>query len=362
MKILYFSTVNWKWIKQRPHFICEYLSKKGIEVTYFSITPFLKQKILRKSLNRYLNIQDNFVLPYASKINLVKKINIIYIKSLLNQKYDIVVLTDPKQYEYLPKKLRNCAKIVYECMDNIPYFYQGKIRDEASTQEKKICKKANQIITSSNYLKNKIMKEYDIDEEKIDVINNALDKSILDEVTMPIKLKSPNLMYIGTVSEWLDINILNKFAQDNQEYTIYIIGPVDRIRFDKISDNIVFMGAVEHKDVKKYIKSGEIMLIPFKINELIKGVDPVKLYEYLALSKPVVTSYWEELNGYKSNKLVNFYNSYEEFVSAIKKARDSVYTVDEINIDFIEKNNWEKRVECYFEVLNRNMFFYKNQI
>lgn len=355
MKILYFSTVNWSWIKQRPHFICEYLGKKEIEITYFSVTPFLKQKIVQKRLSEYLYIKDKFVLPFAAKIRIVEKLNIIYVKSLLNKKYDIVIITHPKQYEYLPKDLKNNSKIVYECMDNIPYFYQGKIKSEVIIQEKQLCEKVDQIITSSIYLKNKIVREYKINEEKIEVIKNALDKSIEDACEASIKLKSPNLIYIGTISEWLDINILNKYAKDNPQCTIYLIGPIEKIKNDKMNDNIVFLGSIEHKDVKEYIKNGEIMLIPFKINELIKGVDPVKLYEYLALNKPVVTSYWKELNEYKENKLVYFYNTYEEFVLAIDKIKKDVNHFDEINADFVEQNNWEKRVEYYEKILNRNM-------
>lgn len=355
MKILYFSTVNWKWIKQRPHFICEYLSKKEIEVTYFSITPFLKQKIFHKRLNTFLYIKDKFVLPYASKINIVKKVNIIYVKYMLNKKYDIVILTHPKQYNYLPKDLKNKAKIIYECMDNIPYFYDGRIRNEINLQEKQLCKEAHQIITSSMYLKNKIMKEYGVGEEKIEVIKNALDKSLQNQCKASIKLKSPNLIYIGTISDWLDINILNKYAQNNPQYTLYLIGPVESMEIDKINDNIVFLGSIEHEDVKEYIKEGEIMLIPFKVNELIKGVDPVKLYEYLALNKPVVTSYWEELKEYKNNKLVYFYDTYEEFVLAINTIKNESNNLEEINFEFIEQNNWEKRVGCYVKILDKIM-------
>lgn len=355
MKILYFSTVNWKWIKQRPHFICEYLSQKEIEITYFSITPFLKQRIFHKKLNEYLCIKDKYVLPYASKISIIKKINIIYVKHLLNKKYDIVVLTHPNQYDYLPEKLKNNAKIIYECMDNIPYFYEGEIKNEVNLQEKQLCKNAHQIITSSVYLKNKIIKEYKVDTKKINVIKNALDKSLKNEYKSVIKLKSPNLIYIGTISEWLDIKILNKYAKDNPQYTIYLIGPVESKIMNKINNNIVFLGKVEHEEVKKYIKAGEIMLIPFKINELIKGVDPVKLYEYLALNKPVITSYWGELEEYKNNKLVYFYDTYEEFNLAIDRIKNEHNMLDGININFIEQNNWEKRVECYVKILYKIM-------
>lgn len=354
MKILYFSTVNWKWIKQRPHFICEYLSKREMEVTYFSITPLFKQKIFYKELNKYLYVKDRFVLPYASKIGIIKKINIIYVKYLLNKQYDVVVLTHPEQYDYLPKKLKNNSKMIYECMDNIPYFYEGSKIIKLEKQEKELCKNVHQIITSSDYLKNKIKNKYDIEDKKIEIVKNALEESFKNECEEVISLKSPNLIYIGTIGDWLEINMLNQYAQNNPHYTIYLIGPMDsKIRSKIVEKNIVIVGTIKHEDVKKYIKSGEIMLIPFKVNELIKGVDPVKIYEYLALNKPVVTSYWAELEQYKNNRLVYFYKNYEEFSLLIDTIRTEDTPIYKANINFINENNWRKRVENYIEIIKK---------
>lgn len=356
MRILYFSTVNWKWIKQRPHFICEYLSKRELDITYFSITPFLKQKIFCGKLNKYLYIKDRFVLPYSSKINMIKKINMLYIKQILNEKYDVVVLTHPEQWDYLPRNLKVTSKIIYECMDNIPYFYEEDRRTLLKKQEERLCEIASKIITSSYFLKNKIIDEYSISQRKIEVIKNALDKSLKNECREQVRLRSPNLIYIGTISEWIDVDILSKYAQDNPDYTIYLIGPAGtkiKNRICKTNSNIIFLGSIKHEEVKEYIKSGEVMLIPFKINELIKGVDPVKLYEYLALNKPVITSYWMELDSYKNNELVYFYDTYDEFVLAIDKIKNDVINKRGINIDFIEENTWENRVECYIKILEK---------
>lgn len=356
MKILYFSTVNWKWIKQRPHFICEYLSKKEIDVVYFSITPFLKQKIFHKKLNKYLYIKDKFVLPYSSKFSIVKKINILYVSHMLNEKYDIVILTNPEQYDYLPDNLKFTSKIIYECMDNMPYFYEGYKRVLIEEKEKQLCRNVCKIITSSNYLKNKFIKEYMISQEKIEVIKNALDESIKNECEKSVELKSPNLVYIGTISEWIDVDVLVKYAQRNTNYTIYLIGPVDmkiKKKINKRNTNIIFLGSIEHKNVKRYIKSGDVMLIPFKINELTRGVDPVKLYEYLALNKPVVTTYWDELQAYKNNELVYFYNTYEEFILTIEKIKNENIIDNGINTDFIKQNSWENRVKYYIKVLEK---------
>lgn len=354
MKVLYFSTVNWRWIKQRPHFICKYLSESGYEVTYFSITPFLKQKKFSGKINNNLIIKDKYVIPYSSKIKLIKRVNCLYVKAILKKSaYDIVILTHPYQYEYLPDNLLNKkVKIIYECMDNIPYFYAGNIQKKVIDQEKFMCKYVDYIITSSNYLKEKIIKDYIIDSNKIEVIKNALDSSILSSNQVSIKLYHPNLVYIGTISEWVNIDILDKFAQKYPNYKIYIVGPVDKGKVNAIkSENIIFMGSIKHEEISSYIQNGDVMLIPFKVNELIKGVDPVKMYEYLVFNKPVLTSYWEELEEYKKHECVYFYRDFDEFVDSVESIINTRMHDVNVNHKFFEENNWSVRVDKYKDII-----------
>lgn len=353
MNVLYFSTVNWKWIKQRPHFLCEYMSKENIEVMYFSITPLFKQKISKNIVNEFLEIKDKYVMPYASRYEVIKKINKFFVKISLRKNFDIVVLTHPEQIEYLPNNIIENSKIVYECMDNMPYFYSGKQRAIIEKKEYDLCQIVDTIITSSKYLKEKIAKEYSIEENKITIIKNAVDKSILDGIIEPVKLKYPNVVYVGTISEWLDIDMILEYAKTHSEHYIYMVGPTENKIETILSNykNIILVGAVEHKFVKTYIDAGNIMLIPFKINELIKGVDPVKIYEYLALGKTVVTSYWEELDSYNNNAMVKFYHNFEEFEELIESNIQKELMRNSRNKEFIIENIWEKRVSQYIDVL-----------
>ncbi len=356
MKLLYFSTVNWNWIKQRPQFMAYYLSKNGIEVDYFSLTPLLKQRIRKvdpKSDN--LNINDIYVIPFANKVKKIEDINICRVKKLLNKnKYDSIVLTHPFHFSYVTDEMREHAKIIYECMDNMPFFYDNDIRNKVIIKEKELCMSADLIITSSNYLKNRIILDYKIDDNKINVIKNAVDISFCDKSNNnDLKLQHPNLMYIGTVSHWFDYSTINEFAKNNPEITIYIIGPIDNklLRYLTKHRNVKLVGPIRHDLVKTYIYHADTMIIPFIVNDIIKGVDPVKMYEYLSLNKMIVSSFWEELEAYKSNKNVYFYNDYNEFDNIIKATIINNKSNSIVNTDFINKNNWDKRVKEYIQLI-----------
>lgn len=357
MKVLYFSTVNWNWIKQRPHFICEGLSEKGIDIEYISLTPFLKQKKQRKiKINEHLTINDRYVMPLASKNSIIEYINIKYIEQIINKEYDVIIITHPLHYHYLRKTLRYNPKVIYECMDNMPYFYKGLYQKKIKRLEKEICKKVDLIITSSYYLKNNIINQYNIEINKVFVISNAVDKNIVSNNISKFKLKKNNLVYIGTIGEWVDIHLLINYAIKHQEDNIYIIGPSDIKMPNKIPNNIYLMGVMQHEYIKDIIKQSEILVIPFKINELIKGVDPVKIYEYKAFNKIVVATEWEELVRHNNKENIFFYRGFIEFENIIRILRNKKnYFNYSIDTEYIKNNCWDKRVEEYLEKIIYNI-------
>lgn len=358
MKVLYFSTVNWKWIKQRPHFICEGLSEKGIDIEYISLTPFLKQKKQKKiKINEHLTINDQYVIPFASKNSIIERINISYIEQIINKKYDVIIITHPLHYHYLKKALRYNPKVIYECMDNMPYFYEGIYQEKIKRLENEICKKVDFIITSSHYLKDKIIDEYTIAMSKIAVIPNAVDskiqfKSKNEETRSTLRLKEKNLVYIGTVGKWLDLELIYEYAKENPTDSIYLVGPIDIGKQVNATSNIEFVGSVAHEHIADIIKQAEILLIPFKIDELIRGVDPVKIYEYKAFGKYIISSWWEELEKHNDNKCIMFYKTKEEFKESINQARGK-FKQQHTKIDkkYINQNSWSSRVKKYIGIL-----------
>lgn len=347
MKILYFSTVNWKWIKQRPHFIAHYLSEKGHDVDYLSLNPVGKTSVQKWSMER-LNIIDSYVLPFSLKFRWIEKMNISYIQTkLFDKKYDIIILNSPLHHQYIPASIKSESTLVYECMDNMPYFYEGLLRERMLSEEQKTIVIADAVITSSDKLRVKLQRRYPDKQLAIQTIYNALDKETFGRRPKKIALKEPNLLYIGTISHWLDWDTLNQFAKNHPKYTIYLIGPYEMKK--KFPPNIVWLGVVPHNEVMDYIYSGNVMLIPFKVNELIEAVDPVKLYEYLYMDKTIISAYWVELDRFKCDNL-KFYRNYHDFEAYALQSYSEIDST--LNQAFIERNNWNSRITEYIRFID----------
>ncbi|MDA3733216.1 glycosyltransferase [Niameybacter massiliensis] len=356
MKILYFSTVNWKWIKQRPHFIAEGLADEGIEVEYISLTPFFKQKIDKfPEANKNVFVNDKYVIPLASKISLIETINRCYIQNIIDKPYDVIIITHPIQYQYLKKTLEYNPRIIYDCMDNIPYFYEKEYRNKIIELENEICKKVDNIIVSSFYLKDKMINQYGIEENKITVICNAVARDLVERKYKVIPeewiLKKKNIVYIGTIGKWLDIDLLIKYAIANKDENIYLIGPKEN-ELKVLPSNIYLLPPIEHKYIVSIIEQAEILIIPFKSGELIDAVDPVKIYEYKSLNKYVLCSRWKEMIKHEDDETIYFYEDLKEFEAQMHDIRTkNIQNITSLNKCYIEQNNWDKRVEKYLEVV-----------
>ena len=234
-------------------------------------------------------------------------------------------------------------------MDNIPEFYDKKMSNKIIYFEKELVKIASKIIVSSATLKKILLKRYKIENKEITVINNAIIDIQSDKIKH-IKLQHPNLVYIGTIEKWLDIETLEKFAKNNPKYTIYLIGPNKLTAKSIFPKNLIFYGSINHKDVFSYIKSSDIMLIPFKVNHLIEAVDPVKIYEYIGLNSNIISTEWNEVSKFNYSNLY-FYNTYEEFEHSVKKIKIKQYNTS-INKEFLKENSWKNRIKKYNEILN----------
>ena len=50
-----------------------------------------------------------------------------------------------------------------------------------------------------------------------------------------------------------------------------------------------FLGRIDYCDLPNYIRWFDVATFPFKVNQLTQGVNPVKIYEYLAAGCLVVS-------------------------------------------------------------------------
>ena len=112
-----------------------------------------------------------------------------------------------------------------------------------------------------------------------------------------------NVCYYGALAKWFDYELIRKIDATGR-YNIILFG----VKYDASYDqsgigrlkNVHFFGAKDYKDLKYYASRVDILTIPFVINSITQATSPLKLFEYMALHKPIVTTAMNECKKYAS--------------------------------------------------------------
>lgn len=353
-KILYLMPVDWGWIKQRPHFIAENLSAIFNVVVFY---PYSMNRKVMTSNPTHLSKFPIITLPFK-RYKIFDDMSMVLQKAIFSfvikvYKPEYIWVSHPILYPYLPKVDPKKHKIIYDCMDDVLGFSNlPRMKEKLKNAEEALLKKSDLVFVSSENLKRKVQ-ERGCDQTKISVVRNGYNGEILD--TKPIKAKSSKifkLAYIGTISEWVNFQLIEESLKRLENIEFHFYGPTDCVV--PTNKRIIFHGTVNHKLLYETIVDCDCLIMPFKINELILSVDPVKLYEYINFNKNIITIKYPEIERF--GEFVHFYNDTEEFIEVVNQLiqDNHVKYSEKQRIDFLKENNWAKRTEVVTEKILEN--------
>src|SRR5207253_9623223 len=100
--------------------------------------------------------------------------------------------------------------------------------------------------------------------------------------------------YFGALASWFDYALLDEVARRRPDWNFLLIGP----NYDGSLDdqallrraNVHWVGRQPYELLPGYLRAMDCALIPFLLNDITMATSPLKLYEYLAAGKPVITT------------------------------------------------------------------------
>lgn len=220
--------------------------------------------------------------------------------------------------------------------------------DKILSSEHKLAKKANVILCTSEAIKNDLLPfnshTYNVS-HGVDFrhFNSAL--SIREAPEDIKRIKKPVLGYFGGLSERVDYRILSALAEAFESATILLIGPrlTDMSRIEKYP-NVHILGRKDLNDLPLYLKEFDVCLIPYHVNELMEGVDPIKLKEYFCTGKPVVSTDLPEVRKYGS--LVYVGKDEQDFIAKVRAALDENNgRIKSLRIKKAKESDWAVKIE-----------------
>ena len=249
------------------------------------------------------------------------------------------------------------SKIAYDCVDDslsFPEFARSKYRDV----EIELIKSSSVCVATSKLLVDKIIKynpkctyvPNGVDFEHFNSVMKAAESSLNSEVS---GLKHPVIGFIGAVFDWIDVDLIVKLAQVHPEYTVLLVGPVNYAKQKlETQPNIVMVGTKPYESLPSYLSNIDVCLIPFKINNITLASNPIKMYEYLAAGKPVISTALPEVISNASD-VVYIGTDEQDFLRKVEAAiKENSNEATQGRVEFARKNSWENRVEVINQLLN----------
>jgi hypothetical protein len=349
-KILYISHIDWNWIKQRPQFIAEGLEDKGLNVVKMYQFSF-SRKLLQKNGDRInMSLFPFFKLPFSNRSEFLNVISTyllqVYFKIvifLFNPDY--VWLTHPTLIAYMPENKK--FKLIYDCMDDNAEFH---VKDcwqytNITLLDRKCINSSDYIFCTSSWLRDKISEKYN---KKAWLSRNAFGGNVISEEIEP-KIGIRKMAYFGTISNWFDFDSILYALEQIPDLTVDLYGPIEVGVVIPSFDRLHYCGVANHSELFLISKKYSCLLMPFTLNDLVLGVDPVKLYEYVNFGSNIISVRYNEVERF--SPFVHFYSTKADLVNVINNDLGKKYTESQ-RIDFIENNSWSNRVDNILNVIN----------
>ncbi|MBS3070655.1 glycosyltransferase [Candidatus Micrarchaeota archaeon] len=164
--------------------------------------------------------------------------------------------------------------------------------------------------------------------KRVALVANGADVEKISRIRpLPLKqgkVKKPAVGFVGGFGEWVDFDAVLGAAKEMRGVHFYFIG--DGVQRKKLEDAAgkmknVFVSPqfVPQPHSFEWMASMDVCLIPFAKNELTDAVCPIKLFEYWALRKPVVSSRISEVERIAGNALL-YASTPREYERAIERA------------------------------------------
>ena len=196
-------------------------------------------------------------------------------------------------------------------------------------------------------------------------ISNGVDKMFLQlkGKKTPEDLKNipkPIIGYAGKIAKRIDVNLLSFLALKLPQVSFVLIGQVlDKKWVEKLFKlkNIYFLGDKYYSQFPIYLAGFDLCIIPHNVGALENEGDPIKLYEYLAAGKPVVTTNIAEVHVFRD--IITIAHTKEEFLEGIiywcRKVKENKNLSKKLKDSISEVHLWSKKAELMINLILERM-------
>ena len=167
-------------------------------------------------------------------------------------------------------------------------------------------------------------------------------------------LPRPVIGYVGQIADKIDYDLIGQVARARPAWSFVFVGPVwsskrERVATLKSLGNVHFLGARPFGRLVSYLRGFDVCALPHAISPLTRSMDPIKLYDYLATGKPVVSTPVAGVERFAD--VVRIANGPAAFVAALEAALGENGALTGRRLAYAQANTWTTRAAQMWRVI-----------
>lgn len=391
MKILLLQDAEWR--KKGPHqqhHLMELMSLRGHEIMVIGFDQYWKDE-KDGFISGRVEINDVCRFYEGAKVKYIRptfiKIPILdYISFLFSSRQEIkkqIEKFKPDVIIGFSSILSNYWGMIFAKKNKIPYVYYWydivhilnvpkPFGPLAKIIEKRIIKNSDKIMVI-----NEVLKDYIINFGANPQITEVIPGGVDFEKFNPSKIDSKYfkskygfsdddvvLFFMGWLYHFSGlkevINGISLIKDKHPNIKLLIVGRGDTyfelkelVKTHKLEETVIMTGEMPYDEIPRLIASANICLLPAYNNEVMRDIVPIKIYEYLAMNKPVIaTKLPGVMKEFGHGNGVLYVNGPNDVINKVINMDEKDIRINEQNAkNFISNYNWDVIVEDFEKLL-----------
>jgi len=263
-------------------------------------------------------------------------------KALLEGK-PLAALVEFPVADFLPivDRVRGAGgRVIYDLIDDWSTSLGGSWY--SPEVERTFIKKADVLTATAPVLADRLR---ELSGREVHLVPNAVNSRLFDPSRLyPRPEDMPRadwvMIYVGALwGEWFDWDLLIRLADVYPEAAVVVIGDY-RGQCPERRPNLHFLGLKPQRELPAYLAHADVAIIPWKVNKITLATSPLKVYEYLAMRRPVVAPDLPPLRGIPG---VWLSRNAQEFLRLVREVKEIPYPHEAVEL-FILNHTWHNRV------------------
>ena len=317
-----------------------------------------KREIVREERPRqFVMVCQPFMLPFG-RCDSIRRLNARSVTRSVRAQLartgierPVIVTTVPNTGDYAD--LLGDSLVVYYCVDDFS-LWPGLDAEIVRDMEQRLVARADVILAASD----ESYRRLSLSGKPTYLIPHGVDLAHFSakvEIEHPVlkTIPEPRVGFFGLIDGRMDQTLVSDVARRMPDYSFVFAGPRDATAQNLATgQNVHFIGQIRYEDLPALIAGLEVLVIPYKTGSLANVLSPLKLREYLATGKPIVSTPiaaardWAQYVAVASDA-----EGWMKTISALIRNGPRATTSD-IQLT-LSKESWEQRASTLLNICER---------